>query len=275
MRIQTVPCLSDNLSYLVVDDSTRTCVAIDPGEAQPFLETIRDQNLELIAILATHHHYDHIGGLSQMPAVPVWSSQRDLDRIPGAGTSGVRKTFDDPRPLSWRELADRTESPKLDAVQIRLRSMSIPGHTEGQVALLFTDESSLEKVPNVFVGDTLFAFGCGRCQEGTPEILFESLQKLKALPPQSLIYFGHEYTEKNALFWLAHRKTAEVETHPGALHFDADRVTSELEKHMTLTRASRAPKPPPRLIDEIARNPFLQTETSKEFRRWRELRNAF
>lgn len=287
MRIQTVPCLSDNLSYLIVDDATRTCVVIDPSEARPFLEQIRDQNLELIAILATHHHYDHIGGLSQMPAVPVWSSLRDFDRVPGAGGSKIRETYgcvnenaigstiDDAKSISWSALAKRVGEPKLDAVKIQIRTISIPGHTEGQTAIIMTDENSAEKTPNVFVGDTLFSFGCGRCLEGTPEILFESLQKLKALPSESRIYFGHEYTEKNALFWLSHRKTAEAETRDDAFHFDSNVVASELEKHMALMRTSQAPTPAPRLDDEIRRNPFLQITTASEFRRWRELRNAF
>lgn len=274
MRIQTVPCLSDNLSYLVVDDSTRTCVAIDPGEAKPFLETLRDQNLDLIAILATHHHYDHIGGLSEMPEAPVWSSARDFSRVPGAGKSKVRATFDDSKDLTWSTLAQNENHPDLKNIKIRLQTMAIPGHTEGQVAIMFDDESSNDRTRHVFVGDTLFSMGCGRCLEGTPETLFESLQKIKALPPASLIYFGHEYTEKNALFWLSHRQTLQDET-PGALRFNIETIALELENHMDDLRKSRLPKPAPRLRDEIRVNPFLQIQTAPEFRRWRELRNKF
>ncbi|CAN5636184.1 hydroxyacylglutathione hydrolase [soil metagenome] len=275
MRIQTVPCLSDNLSYLVIDDATQTCVAIDPGEARPFLETIREQNLRLIAVLATHHHYDHVGGLSQLPSVPVWSSKRDLDRIPGAGESKIREAFIDSKTLTWSELAGLPQDAVLKSVPIELRTMSIPGHTEGQTALIVEDARIANHVPHVFVGDTLFALGCGRCLEGTPEILFESLQKLKQLEPHCLVYFGHEYTEKNALFWLSHRKTADADPRIDALRFDADHVARQLESHMAYVRATRVPKPAPRLDVEIANNPFLQIKSANEFRRWRELRNSF
>ena len=258
MRIQTVPCLSDNLSYLVVDDESRTCVVIDPGEGQPFFDAIRTQSLRLTAIMTTHHHYDHIGALSLFPEVPVWSSKRDADRVPGAGKSKVRATFSDGDRLSWSEIA---HDQLLKDVTIEFRALAIPGHTEGQTALIFADVNS---TPQVFVGDTLFALGCGRCLEGTPEILFESLMKLKSLPKESLVYFGHEYTEKNALFWLAHASR------------DPELVNSEKIKSI-LTRHASGPlvKPPPTLEEEIDRNPFLKIKNASEFKSWRELRNIF
>ncbi len=256
MRIHTVPCLSDNLSYLVIDDDSRTCIIIDPSEAAPFLETIRTQGLKLVAILATHHHYDHIGGLALLPEVPVWSSARDLERIPGAGHSKVRKVYDDAKITRWSELAD---DPALSRVSIQLRTKQIPGHTEGQVALIFNES-------HVFVGDTLFALGCGRCLEGTPEQLFDSLQTLKTMPPQARVYFGHEYTEKNTLFWIAHAKKSSDE-----LQLDPEALKQILSEHAN----KRLPAEPPTLAEEIRRNPFLQIKNASEFRRWRELRNLF
>lgn len=258
MRIETIPCLSDNLSYLVINDDTRTCVAIDTGEARPFFDSIREQKLRLLAILATHHHYDHIGAISEFPEVPVWSSARDLDRVPGNGSSRVRKTFRDGDVLTWSELAD---DPILEKVDITMRALAIPGHTEGQTALIFRAGNSTE---HVFVGDTLFAMGCGRCLEGTPEILFESLQKLKALRKDSKIYFGHEYTEKNALFWLAH-----AAKNPALI--DSEKIKQALVVH----GQTRLPKPAPTLGEELEQNPFLQIKDAAEFRRWRELRNHF
>lgn len=262
MRIQTVQCLSDNLSYLVIDDKTRTCVAIDPGEAAPFFSAIRAQSLRLIAIMTTHHHYDHIGALAQFPEVPVWSSLRDVDRVPGAGKSNIRATFQDATELSWSEIA---QDPLLKDVDINFRALSIPGHTEGQTALIFSDggasDSSLE---HVFVGDTLFALGCGRCLEGTPKILFESLQKLKALPKKSLLYFGHEYTEKNARFWLSH-----ASSDPQLI--DSEKIKSILTQHA----GGPIVKMPSTVEEESDRNPFLQIKNAIDFQRWRELRNQF
>ena len=259
MRIETVRCLSDNLSYLVIDDPSRTCVVIDPGEAAPFFDTIRAQALRLVAIVTTHHHYDHIGALSLFPEVPVWSSLRDRDRVPGAGRSKDRPTFTDGETKTWSELA---QDPSLANVEIRFAAMAIPGHTEGQFALLFSENRG---VPHVFVGDTLFAFGCGRCLEGTPEILFESLQRIKALPPESRLYFGHEYTERNALFWLAHA------SHAGETRLDAVAIKEALEAHAK----KPLPVPAPTLAEEMRRNPFLQIKNASEFRRWRDLRNSF
>lgn len=260
LRIETVPCLSDNLSYLVVDDTTRTCIVVDPSEGPPFFDAIRRQSLRLVAIVTTHHHYDHIGGLALFPEVPVWSSRRDLERIPGAGRSKDRLTFDDGDRKTWSELAgDET----LSDVSITMETMAIPGHTEGQFALIFKDGSAETKsAPHVFVGDTLFAFGCGRCLEGTPETLFASLQKIKTLPPESRIYFGHEYTEKNALFWLAHAKSAKL---------DEAALQTALAEHVRTPR----PKPAPTLAHEIAQNPFLQIKNASDFRHWRDLRNLF
>ncbi len=261
MRIQTVPCLSDNLSYLVIDDATRTCVAIDTGEARPFFDAIREQSLRLVAILATHHHYDHVGALSQFPEIPVWSSSRDLDRVPGAGRSHERYSFGDAETLSWSRLAN---DESLSPVTIELRTLAIPGHTEGQMALIFRDESGGDATDHVFVGDTLFALGCGRCSEGTPEKLFESLQKIKSLPKTARIYFGHEYTEKNALFWISH-----ASRDPKLI--DSEKIKQALADHAQALQ----PKPAPTLAEEMELNPFLQIKNASEFRRWRELRNQF
>lgn len=260
IRIQTIPCLSDNLSYLLIDDADRSCVIVDPGEAQPFLQAIRSQNLELKAVLATHHHYDHIGGLSELSPVPVWSSVRDRDRIPSAGGSGLRKTLSDRETVSWADLGNTTGTN-----DITITAIEIPGHTEGQLAYIVESRTGRARgEADVFVGDTLFSLGCGRCLEGTPEILFASLQKIKGLPIKSRIHFGHEYTEKNALFWLS-LGAAEPEN-PS---IDLAMIKNEL----STVSQSRDPRPAPTLESEMKLNPFLRTQNASEFRRWRDLRN--
>ena len=149
------------------------------------------------------------------------------------------------------------------------------------MALIFTEDSAADlssssnltsvsksapaaSTAHVFVGDTLFALGCGRCLEGTPEILFESLQKLKNLPQDARLYFGHEYTEKNALFWLSHATK------------DNELIQPEKIKKILLDeKTAPFPKPAPTIKEETDRNPFLKIKNASDFRRWRELRNIF
>lgn len=258
MTIQTVPCLSDNLCYLIIDEGSKSCVIVDPSEAKPFLDTIARQGLKLEAILATHHHYDHIGGLSELPDVPVWSSQRDLDRIPGAGGGKKRRSVTDGEIFTWTDLTDG----KYPNSEISFSVLGIPGHTEGQVAYVF---KGADGIPHVFVGDTLFAFGCGRCLEGSPEELFDSLQKIKRLAPESRIYFGHDYTERNALFWLSQTSSD-----------DAGLISrAEIEVELRASAQAPYPKEAPTLASELHLNPFLKIKNANEFRRWRELRNHF
>lgn len=275
MRIQTIPCRTDNLSYLVIDEPSRTCVIVDPSAATPFLDAIEEQGLTLQAIVTTHHHHDHIDGLPDLREVPVWSSERDLDRIPGAGSTGSRakrRAFTPGQAVTWKELGE-TSTPETAKSPIRFEVVSIPGHTEGQIAILVSDSTTNEP-PHVFVGDTLFALGCGRCIEGTPEELFASLQLLKTLPETSLVYFGHEYTERNAEFWLHHGAELDKNTE-GSFKVDTRDIEKILESYHRLRHSPKNPTSAPTLKNETGRNPFLQIKNASEFTHWRLLRNKF
>lgn len=268
--IETVPCLKDNLSYLIVDIEQGEAIAIDPGEAAPFFRHIKQleahflKPLELKAVLTTHHHHDHTDGLADLPEIPTWTSTRDQSRLPAAGGGLKRPQALLPtRSYSWKDLTGDGTTDTCFSV------MEIPGHTEGQIAIrLQTVDDS-----HVFVGDTLFSLGCGRCLEGTPEELFASLQKITRLPVETRLHFGHEYTLRNFEFWSEMHRRHSAETKDivdlGALCEPKRELEREISRDGFLHRKA------PTLRDELLSNPFLKIKNATEFRRWRLERNQF
>jgi hydroxyacylglutathione hydrolase len=176
MDIIIIPCLKDNYAYLLkVGDC---CAVVDPSEPQPVRATLAARGWHLTHILNTHHHLDHTGGnlaLKEAFGAQVVGPGKDAARIPGIDVGVTEKS-------GWR-FADR-----------EVRVLEVPGHTRG--AITFVIEG------NAFTGDTLFAMGCGRLFEGDPPTMWASLSKLKALPSETRIYCGHEYTENNGRFAL-------------------------------------------------------------------------
>jgi hydroxyacylglutathione hydrolase len=174
-------CLKDNLGVLVNDPSTRATASIDAPEAGPILAALAAREWELTDILITHRHADHIQGIPGLKA-----------EFPRARVIGPAK---EARKIGGLDLAigegDVAVTGALEA-----KVIEVPGHTSGHVAYWFEDEDVL------FAGDTLFAMGCGRCFEEGPAVLFHSLMKLAALPGETQVYCGHEYTLANARFAL-------------------------------------------------------------------------
>ena len=177
LNIIIVPCLNDNYAYVCYDENNDAFV-VDPSEFKPVNDCLENNNLNLKFVLNTHHHFDHVGGnfeLKQKYNCKIVGSKLDEDRIPQIDIllrEGEQWKFKD------------------TIAQI----IEIPGHTTGHIAFYFLDEKI------VFTGDTLFALGCGRLFEGTPEMMWNSLKKLKNLPDDTKIYCGHEYTLSNAKF---------------------------------------------------------------------------
>jgi len=217
-----IPAFKDNYIWALRDAERRWLVVVDPGDAQPVLEVIRTQGLRLAAILITHHHWDHTNGIKDLTAaypVPVYAPAAEAV----AGTT--------------HPTAEGTEIP-LPELGITLTTLEIPGHTRGHVA--YYGEGML------FCGDTLFAGGCGRLFEGTAEQMHRSLSRLAALPPNTQIYCGHEYTEANLRF---------------ATRVEPD--NADLRARLAAVEAQRARNEitlPSTIATELATNPFLRVD---------------
>lgn len=181
LEILQLPALSDNYIYLLHEPKSRQTAVVDPAEAEPVLAVLAERGWRLTHILNTHHHWDHVGAnlaLKQATGCQVIGFRGDSSRIPGI---------------------DRLvgEGEAIEFGEILAQVLEVPGHTLGHIAYWFREDNAL------FCGDTLFALGCGRLFEGTPEKMWNSLCKLRDLPEDTRIYCAHEYTLSNARFALS------------------------------------------------------------------------
>jgi hydroxyacylglutathione hydrolase len=225
LDIIQLPVLTDNYIYLIHDPASGETVVIDPALAQPVFDVLDKKGWRLTYILNTHHHWDHVGGnleLKQKTDCKIIAAQLDRDRIPGIDT-GV------------------SEDNVISLGQHQARVISTPGHTRGHIVYYFTEDGAL------FCGDTLFVMGCGRLFEGTPEQMWNSLQKLRALPPSTQIYCTHEYTQTNGRFALS--------VEPDNSH------TQQKMVEVQQLRAANKPTVPSTIEQELATNPFFREDS--------------
>jgi hydroxyacylglutathione hydrolase len=217
-------CLQDNYGVLLHDPAGGATAAIDAPEASAVEAALADKGWRLTDILVTHHHADHTGGIAALKEhhrCRVVAPHGEASRIP---------------------LVDVTvrEGQKVSVGSLEAQVYETPGHTAGHISYFFAPEKL------AFVGDTLFSIGCGRVIEGTPEMMWQSLLKLRRLPDDTRVYCGHEYTQANIRF----AKTIE----PG------NAALAAREKEVDKLRAERKPTIPSTLGQEKAANPFLRAD---------------
>lgn len=219
LNLTPLAALRDN--YIWVVDDGRCALVIDPGEARPVTRMLSSQRLHLAGLLLTHHHADHIGGVA-----PLKAMSPDCRVIGSAADLG---------PLLTHPCSDG-ERLTIERMELTIDVMAVPGHTLHHLAYRINNW--------LFCGDTLFGAGCGRLFEGRPQQLYESLQRLAALPDQTLICCAHEYTLGNLAF------AAELE--PDNPHIQA-RLTRDRD-----ARQRGLPTLPSTLGEEKLTNPFLR-----------------
>ncbi len=220
VAIEPIPAFDDNYFWLLVRGAR--AAVVDPGDAEPVLSRLQAQALKLEAILVTHRHGDHVGGVAAL-----------------AGATGALVYGPRGEAIPARQFA-LGEGDAIEVLGLTLNVIDVPGHTRGHIAYHAAQASAL------FCGDTLFCAGCGRLFEGTADQMTASLGKLARLPAQTRVYCAHEYTLSNLRFALA------VEPDNAALH-DRQRACSSL-------RARGLPTVPSTIGEELATNPFLRCD---------------
>ena len=223
MKIEIIPCLSDNYSYLIFERDTNTVAIVDPSEFST-CDCVIKKYKKLDYILNTHHHTDHVDGNIQLKKKynsKILGFSGDKNRIPGIDI-----------------LLKEHEKQKIGGLLFKV--IFIPGHTSGHIAFYF------EKEKVIFTGDTLFSLGCGRVFEGTHLDMLNSLNKLKILPPETKVYCGHEYTKTNLDFCLKYNSSNSF------LKEKSIEINSKLKKNF--------PTIPTTIGEEVKTNIFLRCD---------------
>jgi len=238
LQVSAVPVLNDNYVWLINDPSTGETAAVDPSAAEPVLEAVAAKGLNLTQVLNTHWHPDHTGGNQGIKVatgctITAPEEARKVSEIDRAVSEGDRVTVAGTTAVIW----------------------DIPAHTAGHIAFYFEDEGM------IFVGDTMFAMGCGRLFEGTAEQMYSNMLRIAALPEDVRIYCGHEYTVANARF---------------AQHAEPDNrdVTVRLDKVAAMRERGEITLPTT-VAEERATNPFVRASDAQEFARLRAEKDSF
>ena len=239
MKIEIIPCLKDNYSYLIIDEKKNIACVVDPSESDPIIKYLNNNKIDLKFILNTHHHYDHVGGnkkLKEKYGANVVGFKGDKDKIPEIDI-----------------LVNDQEVWKYEDFEAKI--IHVPGHTLGHICFYFYNNES------VFTGDTLFSLGCGRIFEGTYSQMYESLKKIKELPKDTKIFCGHEYTFNNSKFCLTHDQNNE----------NLKKKIVEIQKKLQ----NNLPTIPSTIKEELLCNIFLKSKNIETFSKLRDLKDNF
>lgn len=229
--ISPIAAFADNYIWLLTDRDGRRAAVVDPGDAAPVQAALAERQLELAAVLVTHHHADHVGGL---PALRAAWPRMVVHGPAGSEVQGIDEGWLDGETLD------------LEGFDARFTVIAVPGHTLDHIAWYATSIGTADSRPVLFCGDTLFAGGCGRVFEGTPAQMTASLGRLASLPDDTLVYCAHEYTTSNLRFARV------VEPDSEAL--------AERERAVAALRAVNRPTVPSTVGEERRTNPFLRPD---------------
>ena len=249
LRIERIPTWKDNYTYLLLCEETGEAAVVDAPEAEPVTKRVAASGARVTQILSTHHHPDHSMAnpeLAKHYGVPVLGHASDRERLPGF-TRGLE------------------EGDTIAVGNQVARVLFIPAHTRGHIAYVF------DAARAVFTGDTMFAAGCGRLFEGTPQMMFTAFAKLGALPDATRVFCGHEYTESNLVF------AAHVEPDNAAVKAKLERVRA-LRARAAADWHDATPDEmtiPSTIGEERATNPFLRAGSADEFARRRAAKDSF
>ncbi|KAK4718333.1 hypothetical protein R3W88_016671 [Solanum pinnatisectum] len=229
MKILHIPCLDDNYSYMIIDETTKEAAVVDPVEPHKVLRVAQENEVDLKFVLTTHHHWDHAGGNDKIkqlvPGIKIY----------GGSVDNVRGCTDKV------ENGDRVSL----GVDISILSLHTPAHTKGHISYYVTDKEGED--PAVFTGDTLFIAGCGKFFEGTAEQMYQSLcVTLGSLPKPTRVYCGHEYTVKNLQFALT--------VEPDNAKIAQKLAWAERQRRVGL------PTIPSTIQEEFESNPFMRVD---------------
>ena len=239
MKVITIKCLTDNFSYIILNEKNNNACVIDPSESDPIINIIKNEKINLKYILNTHHHDDHVGGnlkLKKEFNCSILGYIDDKKIIPGIDV-----------------LLNDNQIYKDD--DFEFITYHTPGHTNGHVIFHFFKQNFL------FTGDTLFSLGCGRIFEGTKAQMYSSLVLIKKLPLKTKIFFGHEYTKKNSEF------CANYDPKNQKLMNKIEEINFKLKNNLSTT--------PTILKDEMDCNIFLRSSSLLSFSKLRELKDNF
>lgn len=223
LTVKPLSAFTDNYIWLLKQDNEKQCIVVDPGDASVVINELTNESLTLSAILVTHHHNDHTGGVNQLKErynVPVYGPEN-------SPFQGITQTISD--------------GDTLMLLNESFEVSTVPGHTLDHLAF-YTDSTP---IPKLFCGDTLFLAGCGRLFEGTPAQMLASMDKFRELPPKTEVYCTHEYSLANLTFANA------VEPNNSKI----GQVLNQCKK----LREQNAPTLPSSIEQELAINPFLRT----------------